>query len=598
MPSLRNKFLIGSAGLVTILALSAAVGVIVAQRASGAVERMLRANYDTLAACQAMEDSVTRLDVDCKAWITDYESPDWDSAIAQFDRNLLFQQKNVTEPGEQELTDHLTTTWVAYWALTDQYLKTPVSQRRALFDRRLQPLQEVLLHDCHEIAGLNLKAVPLVSERAQRLTQDAARWGLTLLILATLVVSAGAAYLGRWVINPIRAVTESAREIAEGNLDLEVAAVGDDEVGQLAQSFNLMAARLREFRRSDQARLLQFKHSTQQALDALSDGVAFLDAQGLVELANPVAQRLFHLTPGAAPGPACPQDLAALLAHGLDQGAAQQADGYRRALQVFDDGQERFFLPRLEAVQQEKRLTGLALVLVDVTALRRMDDMKTSVVATVSHELKTPLTGLRMALHLLLNERTGPLNAQQEELALGARQDAERLHRILTELLDLGRLEQGQGGLSLQSQPVQGLLEELAAQQAPAYASKGVRLALDVADPGMVVWADPGRLRHVFSNLLDNALRFTPAGGTVLLHAERGGLGARFSVTDTGPGIAEGDLPRVFEKFYRAPGQAAGGVGLGLAIVKEIVEAHGGVITARSRPGQGAVFDVELPSAA
>ena len=598
MLSLRGKFLIGGAGLVSILVISAAVGVIVAWRTNAAVERMLRANYDTLVACQAMEDSVARLDTDCKAWITGFASPDWDSAIAQFDRNLLFQQRNITEPGEQEITDHLTTNWVAYWALTDQYMKTPAVQRRQLFEQRVLPLQNVMLHDCHEITGLNLKAVPLVSERARRLGEEAAQWGLMLVVLATLLVTAGAASLGRWVINPIRAVTESAREIAAGNLEMEVAAAGDDEVGQLAKSFNQMAARLREFRRSDQARLLHFKHSTQQALDSLSDGVAFLDAAMTVELANPVAQRIFDLKPGLGPGPACPCDLTALLAQALGRGSGLGAGDYRQALQIFDDGQERFFLPRLEAIHQDAVVTGLALVLVDVTVLRRLDEMKSSVVATVSHELKTPLTGLRMALHLLLNERTGPLNAQQEELALGARQDAERLHRILTELLDLGRLEQGQAALQLQPTAVAGFLEDLAAQQGPAYAAKGVRLKLELADPQPRVLADPGRLRHVFSNLLDNALRFTPADGMVTLRVELAGPGARFSVIDTGPGIADADLPRLFEKFYRAPGQAAGGVGLGLAIVKEIVEAHGGAISVGNEPGGGARFTVDLPATA
>jgi signal transduction histidine kinase len=598
MLSLRKKFLIGSAGLVSILALSAAVGVFVAWRANSAVEQMLRANYDTLLACHGMEDAVARLDVDCKSWVIGYESPDWDSAIAQFDKNLLFQQHNVTEPGEQEITDHLTTTWVAYWALTERYLKMPTQGRRRLFEHELQPMQAVMLLDCHQIIGLNLKAVPQVQQRAQQLAKDAAQWGSMLLLLATLVVSGGVAFLGRWVINPIRAVTESVREIAAGNLDLEVASAGDDEVGQLAQSFNLMAARLREFRRSDQARLLQFQRSTQQALDALSDGVAFLGSDGRVELANPVAQRLFELRPGLAPGPGCPRELTAALAEAL-AGRPNAASGdYRQALQVFDGGQERFFLPRLQAVLQEKNVAGLALVLVDVTVLLRMDEMKSSVVATVSHELKTPLTGLRMALHLLLNERTGPLNAQQEELALGARQDAERLHRILIELLDLGRLEQGRAALDLQAQPVRPLLEELAAQQAPAFASKGVRLQWEQAQPELQVLADSGRLKHVFSNLLDNALRFTPQGGLVTLRAEASGSGVRFSVSDTGPGIDEADLPRVFEKFYRAPGQGGGGVGLGLAIVKEIVEAHGGRIAARSRPGVGAAFDVDLPSPA
>jgi NtrC-family two-component system sensor histidine kinase KinB len=585
MPSLKNKFIFGSAGLVAILALSSAVGVIVAWRASRAVEKMLRANYDTLMYCQAMVDATGRLDTAAQAKLSGRDSADWDPATAEFARNLLDQQANVTEPGEQQLTDGLTRQWGAFQGMVRSIRLAPAL-----------PLEARMLRSCHDIDGVNLKAVPAVEQRAQRLAKDAAQWGLILLALATVLVSGGVAFLGRWVINPIRAVTESAGEIAAGNLDLEVQAAGQDEVGQLAVSFNQMAARLREFRRGDRARLIQFQQATQRALNALSDGVAFLDADGRVDLANPVAEHLFGLRTGLPPGPACPAELSELLRHCLRSGGGFAPKGFQEALQVFEDGSERFFLPRVEAVNDEAgRLAGLAVALVDITSLRRMDEMKSGVVATVSHELKTPLTGLRMAMHLLLNERTGPLNPQQEELALSARQDAERLHKILTDLLDMGRLESGRSALDLKPVPARELPLEAMEQLRPAFQSKGVVLKLDWKAGEARVQADAARLRHVFTNLLDNALRYTQPGGTVTV---AGGVHAgslRFSVADTGEGAAPEHLARLFDKFYRAPGQPGTGAGLGLAIAKEIVEAHGGSIEASSRPGQGTVFTFQIP---
>jgi NtrC-family two-component system sensor histidine kinase KinB len=620
MPSLKNKFILGSTGLVAILALSSAVGVTVAWRASRAVEKMLRANYDTLMFCQAMVDATGRLDTAARLRVSGQESTDWgpaqkefdqnlgsqqanarepndwDTAVAEFDKNLASQQANVTEPGEQQLTDGLTAEWGRFKRRVQDFRAAAPARRRQIYEKELQPQESRLLLSCHDIAGVNLKAVPLVEQRARRLARDAAQWGLILLALATVLVSGGIAFLGRWVINPIRAVTESAGEIAAGNLDLEVQAAGQDEVGQLAASFNKMSARLREFRRSDRARLIQFQRGTQRALDALSDGVAFMDSAGLVELANPVAEHLFGLKAGGPPGPGCPVELSELLAHCLRGATGFAPSGYGSALQVFDDGTERFFLPRVEAVNDEGgRLAGLALVLVDVTGLRRMDEMKSGVVATVSHELKTPLTGLRMAMHLLLNERTGPLNPQQEELALSARQDAERLHRILTELLDIGRLESGRNALALKPEPARELPLEAMEQLRAAYQSKGVELKFDWQAGPARVQADSVRLRHVFTNLLDNALRFTPAGGRVTVAASTDAQGLRFSVEDNGPGVEPEHLPHLFDKFYRAPGQAAMGAGLGLAIAKEIVEAHGGAMEARSEPGRGAEFFFHLP---
>jgi signal transduction histidine kinase len=598
MTSLRQKFIFGGGSLVAILALSTMVGVTVAWRANRSVDRMLRANYDTLVFCQSMVDACSRLDGAARAWVHGRDSHDWSPAEAEFDRNLALQQGNVTEPGEQELTDGLALRWRGFKALLDAYRGSPRSRRAGLYENGVQPAEAALLRGCHDIAGVNLKAVPAVSARARRLAREAARWGVSLLALATVLVSIGVALLGRWVINPIRAVTESAREIAGGNLDLEVTAPSRDEVGELAASFNQMAGSLREFRRGDRQRLLQFQRSTQRTLDALIDGVAFLDALGRVELSNPVAQRLFDLKPDHVPGAACPQELAELLAKCRREGGGFAPKGYQGTLQVFDEGRERFFLPRVEAVNDDAGgRAGLALVLLDVTGLRRMDEMKSGMVATVSHELKTPVTGLRMALHLLLAEGTGALNAQQEELALAARQDAERLHEILMNLLDIGKLETGPGSLAPASLAARELMEEAVKSQVPAYQAKGVDLEVWPLGADVRVAADGARLKHVFSNLLDNALKHTPPGGRVELSGWSDAGGVWFSVKDNGEGIASEHLPRLGEKFFRAPGQEAGGAGLGLAIAREIVAAHGGNIQVRSELGQGSTFTFQLPAA-
>jgi signal transduction histidine kinase len=596
MFSLRQKFIVGGGSLIAILFLSTIVGVTVAWRANRSVERMLHANYDTLVYCQAMFDDAARLDSAAQAYLGGKDTGVWAAAEDDFDKNLALQQGNVTEPGEQELTDQLTRQWRAFKGLLRGYRDTPFPGRTRQFEERVQPAETDLLRTCHAIAALNLKAVPVVSERARRLAREAAVWGVGLLALATILVSLGVFLLSLWVINPIRAVTESAREIAAGNLDLEVAAPNTDEVGELAASFNQMAGRLREFRHGDRQRLIQFQRSTQRTLDALIDGVAFLDADGVVQLSNPVAQRIFGLRPEHRPGPACPSELSDLLERCRREAAAFAPKGYQGTLQVFDEGRERFFLPRVETVLDGSgRLNGLALVLVDVTGLRRMDEMKSGIVATVSHELKTPLTGLRMALHLLLAEKTGPLNPKQEELALAARQDAERLHEILMNLLDMGRLESGQSSLSLRGETAKNLVEQAVHQQEPAYQSKGVRLQVDPPLAENVVLVDAARLKHVFSNLLDNALRHTPPGGTVLVRALVQRDIVRFSVQDSGDGIAPEHLPHLFEKFFRAPGQAFGGAGLGLAIAREIVVAHGGGIEARSEQGRGSTFTFWLP---
>jgi signal transduction histidine kinase len=218
--------------------------------------------------------------------------------------------------------------------------------------------------------------------------------------------------------------------------------------------------------------------------------------------------------------------------------------------------------------------------------------------AVVSHELKTPLTSIRMAMHLLLEERVGALTAKQSELLVAARDDSDRLNQIIENLMDMGRLESGRVMMDFQSVHPDELMNEAVQPFTTAFKDRGVELKVEAPPELPDVLADQTRIGHVFSNLLSNALKFTPPGGTVRLSGEALADAVQFSVSDTGSGIPKEFLPRVFERFFRVPGQSAGagggGAGLGLAIAQEIVAAHGGQISADSAEGAGSTFRFTL----
>jgi signal transduction histidine kinase len=239
---------------------------------------------------------------------------------------------------------------------------------------------------------------------------------------------------------------------------------------------------------------------------------------------------------------------------------------------------------------------GAAVLLEDVTRFRLLDQVKGDLVATASHELKTPLTSVRLALHLLLEETVGPLTPKQTELLLDARDNAERLLAVVNNLLDLARLEQQDGGLNLQPQAPEELLRAAADAVAARAEDRGVALHVDAAPDLPPVGVDAQRLGHALGNLLDNSLTHTERGGRITLSAVADGDHVTLTVTDTGEGIPPEHLPRVFERFFRVPGRTRGtGTGLGLAIVREIVTAHGGTAACESRPGEGTVFRLMLP---
>jgi len=198
-------------------------------------------------------------------------------------------------------------------------------------------------------------------------------------------------------------------------------------------------------------------------------------------------------------------------------------------------------------------------------------------------------------LHLLLEEKVGPLTEKQAELLVAAREETERLDRILEDLLDIGRIESGKAPMELRPVSPRAMLSEAVEPYRNAACDGGVSLTVALSDDLPRVWVDPGRIAHVFANLLSNALKYTPPGGKVTLSAKEEGEFVRFLVSDTGVGISERYLPRIFEQFFRVPEQGAGtGVGLGLAIVKDIVEAHGGSVGVESREGAGSAFHFTL----
>jgi signal transduction histidine kinase len=261
--------------------------------------------------------------------------------------------------------------------------------------------------------------------------------------------------------------------------------------------------------------------------------------------------------------------------------------------------EERFFRPKAVPILDSLREpTGVVLILRDITQQRQQDEMKRGVIETVSHQLKTPLTSIRMALHLLLEEKVGGITPKQSDLLVAASEDADRLHNIIEKLLDIGHLESGRVQLDLSPISPQQLVAAEAEPYRNAANDGGVTLSIDLPVDLPEVWVDPARIAHVFSNLLSNALKYTSPGGSVSFSAKEDGDFVQFAVSDTGVGIPARFLPRIFDPFFRAPGQGREtGAGLGLAIVKDIVATHGGTVGAESREGVGSAFFFSLRKA-
>jgi signal transduction histidine kinase len=625
MFGLRQKLLFGFGGLLAILLLVSALGIAVLTQYRGALDKFYYENWrsveygqnmlEALEPLQQTAASISGINGEPTASALSAARSASDESLKKFDENCKAEDGNITliKEGEPKIAHDLTVAWagtdetgqhVTDDSYRNAYLKlldpgTTGTARASTF-AAVERLSPIVKSGAQAVIDLNLQNMQPINGHAKEMADNATRlmvllavFGVILAILLTIAVS-------RSILQPLGTLTKSFREIEQGNLDLVVQVKSRDELSQLAEAFNSMAAKLREFRRTDRAKIERTQKTTQLAVNSLPDAIAIISPGGTIELSNQIAEKLFQLTPDKKLLDAPEHRLNELFQQAAHDEKNCEPRGYESAIEVYDpDGQLKYFLPHaIPILDAEKHLLGVTLVLADVTNLRRLDEMKSGLLSVVSHELKTPLTSIRMATHLLLEERVGSLTHKQTELLMAARDDADRLQKIIENLLDMGRLESGRVELDLQAEPAERLVSDAVTPMESAFHDRGIELHVEVPVGTPDVLADPARIDHVFSNLLTNALKFSAPGGQVRISAETEGDSVRFVVEDTGIGIPAELHSRIFERFFRIPRQnQPPGAGLGLAIAKEIVEAHGGQISVKSVEGQGSRFSFTLQRA-
>jgi signal transduction histidine kinase/HAMP domain-containing protein len=600
--------------LLLLLALGGAAAVLL-HGLGDRIGLILRENYRSVIYMERLNEALERIDSSFQFTLAGREQ----QARTQYADNwriyqesLAGEQDNITLPGEGELVAQLQRLTEEYHQQGEAFYRRPsgaAERHHDYFGAAGQPGLLDRFKEIKEVAGrilqINQQNMWDQAQDAQHTAAASLTWFGIGLLVAALLAGLLAWNTIRNILQPIQAVTNSALGISAGNLDQVVPVVSDDELGQLAIAFNLMARHLRDFRQSQSLRLFRAQRTSQATIDSFPDPVLVIDGEGQVEMANPAARRLLGVLPkqdgqAAAGTWQPPEALRQPLGEALQGQRDYSPEGFDHVLQIGGGGQERAVLPRILTIRDPYGHTlGAAVLLHDVTRLRLLDQVKSNLVATASHELKTPLTSVRLAVHLLLEETVGPLTAKQAELLVDARENCERLLAMVNHLLDLARLEQGSQQLDVQPESPNKLLQTAADLIRPRAEDKGVEVTVEASAVLPPVLVDVTRIGHALGNLLDNALTYTDRGGRITLSATADADAVVLAVNDTGCGIPPEYLPHVFDKFFRVPGHTrGGGTGLGLAIVHEIVIAHNGGITCESGAGQGTTFRLRLPAAA
>jgi signal transduction histidine kinase len=595
---LRTRLYLGLLPLLLLIVATGGYAIHRVRNLSGSLSRDLVNNYRAVLACQQMRTSATLMTSALSPSVLGpAERKVFEEHRAAFNRELMAQSATSVGSNRANLIAKLD---AAFTQLSEEGEKQLLAGGSASRTEGMQASNAALfrvLQSIEDLTRRDFAAAQQTASRVEHLATETERVMLITIAGGSILSLLLAWRLAASLLEPIRMFTASAVALGDGDLDREVPELSRDELGQLARAFNTMAGKLRAYRDATLARVLRAQRTMEATLTSAPDPVFVVNRDGTQEVRNPAAEQLAK-SPEFSHG--FPTALAESLTRVLNTGEHFIPIDYARSVTFRVGREDRHYLPRILAIGDKlTEFSGAAIILQDVTKFRLMDDAKTNLVGTVSHELKTPLTSLRMALYLLLEQNLSALSKQQRELLEDARGDADRLLRILDTLLDLTRLESGASPLERSEVGVSPLLRRIAGEAHPFIDSAGQRLAVVIAPElsGATLNVDEARIRHVFMNLLTNASKYTPAGGFITLSAapEEGGF-IRFSVRDQGPGIPSDSVGRIFERFYRAPSQELrSGAGLGLAIAREIVVAHGGSIACTSTEGQGSEFYFVLP---
>lgn len=607
--SFRLKVLLALAPLGAALLLIALAAVRTTTSLGAGAATILDENYRSVLAAQRMGDAIEDLDRAALSHLAGI-APVTPAAIAataqRFEAELAVEEGNVTEAGEAAAAADLRRQWQAYRERITTLPGLEVNAARARYVDELAPGFLAVRAAAARVLDLNQDAMLRKSDRARA---QATRT-VSAMLLATLAALgigfALSSLLTRRLLQPLAALRTAVDRIGAGDFAARAPVQGRDELAQLAATFNVMADRLDRYRRSSLGELLLAQQAAQSAVDSLPDAVLVFDAAGDVLMVNRAADDLIGIGQAGSTRAAL-DGLETPLRAVIEKARAHVLGGHGAYVpRLFEDAVRRasgsdgdlYYLARATPVYGERGdVSGATVILQDVTRLHRFDQLKNDLVATVAHEFRTPLTSLHMAIHLCLEEAAGPLTDRQADLLHAAREDCERLQRIVDELLDLAKLQGGR--LQLQRRPVAAreLVDRAVDAQRGVAGERQVTLVAEVA-PGLpAVAVDEDRLQLVFANLLINAIRHSPPGATVTVCAAEGPGAVRVEVRDEGPGIAPERREVIFDRFAQG-GEAPGGAGLGLSIAREIVAAHGGAIGVDSEIGQGSTFWFTLPLAA
>ena len=539
--SIRRRLTFGTLFLFGLLLLSAGLGIFQLNRLKQDAQAILVDNYETVRYVQGMQRALHVGDPNA------------------FEEQLVLQEANITETNEAERTAEV---------------------RQDLERWKDDGVASPALHDhLQAILDLNLEAIDRKNKAALNTAQEAQQWLWGIAALTLVVGLAFSLTFPRLVTEPIARLRQAVEQVARGNYRHRVPTFRSDELGALSEAFNGMSGELERWEGSNLALIMAEKARVEAVLNSLQDAALGVDHEGRVLFVNRKATELLGMESSELIG-ASVQDLVQrndLLRHVI-------ADAHGKPFKGVVDGTEQFFAASQAPISNANEVLGTVHLMHNITLFQERDQNKTMFLATISHELKTPLASTDLGLSLLERQHGSP---DIQDILADLRKDHQRLVRIVSELLDMAQVESGRMRVEVGEEPLRDIVQ--AAVDAVSNTAKKERIAIDIQlEAGEVnVRADGEKATWALVNLLSNAIRHAPQASSISVRSASEGNRVMIAISDSGPGISPEQQEHLFERF--AP-HSSTGTGLGLSIARDLMRAMGGDLTLLTSNRSGSVF--------
>ncbi|MCF6407441.1 ATP-binding protein [Chitinophaga filiformis] len=559
---LKTKLSIGIGFLFVAILISGILGIFSIYQLKNDARLILEDNYETLVYSNNMLTLMDREPFDA-------------SVFPEFETNLAKQEANITEPGEGRATAAVRNTF--------ELLKSDPSN---------DSLQTIIRREIYKINTANQEAIQRKNTVAEKNARRFSNYTMFIFGFLALIAFTLAVNFPGIISEPVNALSEGIKAIVNKDYSKRIRISQHDEFGELAQAFNSMAEKLDEYEHSNLAKIKFEKSRIDTIINQMNDGIIGLDENRNLLFLNKVAEKLLGLQEAEIRGKYAP-DIA--LNNDLMRSLLKQ-DSRDKELKIYADGKESYFHLDILNVTNADKLVGQVIVLRNITPFHELNEAKTNFIATISHELKTPIASIKMSAQLLTDARIGDVNREQEELVKSITDDADRLLKITSELLNMSQVETGH--IQLKIEPVSpDIIIDNATNTVSALAQqKNIAIRINNNTNGHKIMTDPEKTAWVLTNFLTNAVKYSPEDAEIELTTSLKDNNIEFSVCDHGRGIEEKYLSRIFDRYFKVPGTPEKvGTGLGLSISREFIEAQGGKIWVDSKLGEGSTFGFSLP---